>query len=355
MAKPGGDFPPLTLLIALCKHMVPWLRAGTAESEAPELQGVPFFACCRYTCGRHQPLKASPEERTVRSGGPGTAAVEAPESQGGLLFCCQRQKAVGLQGQSRPGHQNSKGCHYSPAVSILATTAKQAPRDPGRKDTPSAPGARCSRSTTWPGVRHALAPEFASPSLSIQLLPNKPPSVGALSNSYSTAPGPTTPRLDGLPLSRILTQEPDMEATEASISHQTDPRSCLAQPDKNWPLNFRPWTMTTLKQPPTSRIGSPTEADRPADNRFSHNGNHDRCKQIQDPPTQPTTIHRDNLGLYHGRPPAQHRQKQRPRPRIKRTIPTQGKGPAHGLPPHTEENSFRKDHLVTAMTRIQLK
>ncbi|KAG0416262.1 hypothetical protein HPB47_006567 [Ixodes persulcatus] len=87
----------------------------------------------------HQALKDSPEERTVRSGVPGTVAVEAPESQRGLLFCRQRQQAVGLQGLSRAGHQNRKGCHYSPAVVIHETTAKQAFRDSHRKNTPPAP------------------------------------------------------------------------------------------------------------------------------------------------------------------------------------------------------------------------
>ncbi|KAG0445363.1 hypothetical protein HPB47_016282 [Ixodes persulcatus] len=132
---------------------------GTAEGETPEPQGVPFFACCRYTCGRHQ-TQDSPEERTVRSRGPGTVAVEAPKSQGGLLFCCQRQQAVGLQGQSRVGHQNRKGCRSSPAVVIPATTAKQAPRDSRRKDTPSAPG-RPWDVATWGRVPDARAKPYS--------------------------------------------------------------------------------------------------------------------------------------------------------------------------------------------------
>ncbi|KAG0423031.1 hypothetical protein HPB47_001179 [Ixodes persulcatus] len=110
---------------------------------------------------------------------------------------------------------------------------------------------------------------------------------------------------------------------------------------------------TDSKCPARIRSPPPTSIDPTTRRDHSKPAHHDRWKQIQDPPTQPTTIHRDNLGLYHGRPPTRHRQKQRRRPRIKRTTPTRGKGPAHGLPPQTEEKSFRKAHLVTAMTHIQ--
>ncbi|KAG0434397.1 hypothetical protein HPB47_019135 [Ixodes persulcatus] len=100
-----------------------------------------------------------------------------------------------------------------------------------------------------------------------------------------------------------------MAATEASINHQTDPRSSLAERTKNWPRNFRPRTMTTMKLPPTSRTGSPTVADVPADNRFSHNGNA-RTRQAH--------RHKKNHPIRHtvlrNRPPARLPKKLKPLP-----------------------------------------
>lgn len=100
-----------------------------------------------------------------------------------------------------------------------------------------------------------------------------------------------------------------MEATKAPISHQTDPRSSLPELDKNRPRNYRPSTMTTLKQPPTSRIGSLTKADVPAGNRFSHNGN-----------ARPRQAHRPNKNhpirhiALQNRPPTRPPKKFKPLP-----------------------------------------
>ncbi|KAG0425686.1 hypothetical protein HPB47_027162 [Ixodes persulcatus] len=52
--------------------------------------------------------------------------------------------------------------------------------------------------------------------------------------------------------------------------------------------------------PPTTSVDPTTSRDH------SKPAHHDRWKQIQDPPKQPITTHRDNLRLYHGRPPTRH-------------------------------------------------